>query len=204
MLDVLVAEIVLQSPRIVPRVRQRVSASVAQHMRMNSELEFGLNACTRDHLYRGRQRQFYSITSSVKYRAAHLLDGLSAFQPALGAAARGARSKVSQRSPNKTSSVRPLATPARYTVSADPRLHWGSRAAKCSRRAAGSAPGKGCRSNCRPATRYGAGGPRRVSRTSKGAALAAPTDDVKAMAQARPTYRMLLYKMYCNSRGAVG
>jgi hypothetical protein len=50
MLDILVAEIVLQSPRIVPGVRQRVSASVAQHMRMNSELEFGRNACTRDHL----------------------------------------------------------------------------------------------------------------------------------------------------------
>jgi hypothetical protein len=70
MLDVLVAEIVLQSPRIVPRVRQRVSASVAQHMRMNSELEFGLNVCTRDHLYRGRQRQFYSITSSVRASSA--------------------------------------------------------------------------------------------------------------------------------------
>jgi len=50
MLNIFVAQVGLQRPGIVPPVGQRKAARMAQHVRMNAELELGLEANPRDHL----------------------------------------------------------------------------------------------------------------------------------------------------------
>ncbi len=49
MLDVLVAEVSLQRPRIVPFVRQRVAAGVPEHVRVRLKGKLRLSPCPLDH-----------------------------------------------------------------------------------------------------------------------------------------------------------
>jgi len=50
MLDVLVPQVSLQRARVMPPVCKRIAARMAQHVRMHTELEPGLDASPRDHL----------------------------------------------------------------------------------------------------------------------------------------------------------
>ncbi len=49
MLDILVAEICLQRPRIVPSVGEGVTASMPQHVRVWFEAELRLDPCPLEH-----------------------------------------------------------------------------------------------------------------------------------------------------------
>jgi hypothetical protein len=48
-LDILVPEVGLQGPCVVPPIRKRVSASMAQHMRVRLESQLGLDPGSLDH-----------------------------------------------------------------------------------------------------------------------------------------------------------
>ena len=53
-LNVLMAQVRLQCPRVAPPICQRVTAGVAEHVRVNAELKLGLDASPRNYLGEAR------------------------------------------------------------------------------------------------------------------------------------------------------
>ena len=56
-LDVLVTEVSLKRPRVVPLIRKRVSASMTQHMRVRFETQLGHCARSLDHAGEAGRRE---------------------------------------------------------------------------------------------------------------------------------------------------